>query len=49
MASFGGINKRRLQGSAISASQKRIKICVYDKPPQVPVPSRPSEERANPC
>ena len=28
MASFGGINKRRLHGSAIPASQKRIKICV---------------------
>jgi DNA primase large subunit len=34
MASFGAINKKRLQGSAITSTQKRIKICVYDKPPQ---------------
>ena len=35
MASFGGINRKRMHGSAISSTQKRIKICVYDKPPRV--------------
>jgi len=34
MASFGGINKKRQNGSSIPSTQKRIKICVYDKPPQ---------------
>ena len=37
MASFGGINKKRAYGSLIPATQKRIKICIYDKPPQVGV------------
>ena len=35
MASFGGLNRKRMHGSAISSTQKRIKICVYDKPPRV--------------
>ena len=40
MASFGGLNRKRMHGSAISSTQKRIKICVYDKPPRVGAPSR---------
>ena len=38
MATFGG-NKKRAQASAIPGTQKRIKICVYDTPPQVLCPT----------
>jgi hypothetical protein len=41
MASFGGVNRKRTHGSAISSTQKRIKICVYDKPPRVGDPRTP--------
>jgi hypothetical protein len=38
MATFGG-NKKRAQASTIPGAQKRIKICVYDTPPQVLCPT----------